>query len=338
MALKKHFGITVFELLIIIIWTATALGVNIQMGGGKKLDMNQFQTVHQETFDAEQPPEKIFWGALDIDPHANNPWTGLLAKGVYTLSNTEQTGTVRYYFRQNLDPKSGKTLSEYPISVDVSGEMNAKVSAAGLLFAYNPQTKHYIAFVKGPGSTYTIYKHEEGGLRQITSGTSKAIHPNQSNQLAIIPNQSNLSFYINSTHITSIKDETATSGGAGLLAISSGRFQFDNFTIYNASKSDPVPLSQVDADHQIPTATHASAENRSQKTSTSQKSKLRSYEDVLFTGTSKQDVLQMFGPGWERGRHLFYDLGETDANMQDTTLIIQFDENDKLLSYKITQG
>lgn len=223
---------TISVLVLTLVWAAPALAVNIKVGGGQTLDLSHFEVVHQETFETGQSPENIFWGVLGVGQKPNDPWTGMLTKGAYVLTHTGKPGAVRYYFRQRLDEASNNTLSEAAISVDVSGTMNGDISGAGLIYGYNPQTKHYLAFIKGAGRSYAIYKRNAEGMRRIMGGTSNAARPGQNNQLAIVPKGSNINFYINGTHVAEIKGEKAISGGAGILAISSGMFLFDNFTLY----------------------------------------------------------------------------------------------------------
>lgn len=54
-------------------WTTTALGENIQVGGGQRLNNSHYQVVHQETFDSNQALESIFWGTLDVGKTPTNP-------------------------------------------------------------------------------------------------------------------------------------------------------------------------------------------------------------------------------------------------------------------------
>lgn len=348
--MKKQLRMVIFAILVFqLIWAPTALCVDIQIGGGAKLDLSRFQVLHQETFDSASP-EKAFWGRLGIGSKPNDAWTGALTGGVYVLANDRKPEAVRYYFRQNLEEGNPRTLSEYPVSVEISGKMTGQVSAAGLLYGYNPQTKHYIAFVKGSGSSYAIYKKDENGLKKVTGGTSNAVRVDQVNQLAIVPETSKINFYINSTYVASINDASANSGGSGLVAISSGMFNFDNFTIYNASSSTPVPSNQNGND-QVPVVTPEEpealtepaealepVENMPAESSEAQKNHLQSYMDILATGMSRQEVIQLFGSGWQRGSRLFYDMGTADdSGMDSSTLIIEFDENDKVVSYKVSQ-
>jgi hypothetical protein len=57
-----------------------------------------------------------------------------------------------------------------------------------------------------------------------------------------------LNFYINGTPIAKIEDKSAPTGAAGLIAISAGRFVFDNFTLYETPHAgqDPPPRRAAD--------------------------------------------------------------------------------------------
>jgi hypothetical protein len=350
---KRRWMGTVAMMVLGLAWAAPAMAVDIQVGGGRKLDLSRFQIIHQETFDSGRPLGKVFWGALDVGQKANDPWTGMLANDAYTLAHTGGPGAVRYYFRQGLENASGGTLSENAISVEISGSMNGKLSGAGLLYAFSPQTKHYLAFVKGAGSSYSIYKRNETGLKKIVEGTSNAVKPQQANQLAIVPDGSAINFYINGAQVAVLKDETAM-GGAGILAISPGSYFFDNFTLYKPSQPAVLPSDPARGIKEAPpaptpapdAAAPPQTDERTDPTrkpaqepgpaSESQQKKLVSYREVLKTGMPKQRVIQMFGPpAYQRGLSLFYDLsrGDQDGAVNDT-LVIQFDADDNLLRYE----
>jgi hypothetical protein len=241
-SLEKRFltaAITVFTLCLI--WTAAALGENIQLGGGPALDLSRMTIVHQETFAAGQSPDTVFWGLLDIGQKENDPWTGLLANGAYVLMHKGRPGAVRYYFKHRMDQPAKETLTEYALSVDVAGKFDAEPSGAGLIYAYDPRTKHYLGFVKEAASAYAIYRRNEQGLRKIVKGKSNAVKSDQANRLTIVPQGPDINFYINGTHVATLKGHATITGGAGLLAISPGMFAFDNFTLYRPRPPSAVP-------------------------------------------------------------------------------------------------
>jgi hypothetical protein len=351
---KRRWTGKIVMLVLGLAWAAPSMAVNIQVGGGQKLDLSRFQIVHQETFDSGQSPDKIFWGVLDVGQKADDPWTGMLTKDAYALTNAGQPGAVRYYFRQSLDGAAGGTLSENALSVDIGGTMNGKISGAGLLYAFNPRTKHYLAFVIGKERSYAIYKRNGTGLRKIINGTSKAVQLRRANRLAIVPDGSGINFYINGTRIAALKDET-TSGGAGILAISSGMFLFDNFTLYEPSGyepsgQNPLPATTAPDEKEAPRAPEAAlplpTDHRAEDTnadarapeqvSEPQQQKLIAYQKVLKAGMPKQQVLQMFGPpAYQRGQSLIYELGrEGSDEANEEILVIQFDDDDTVSKYQ----
>jgi hypothetical protein len=348
--LKRRFSmLAIGAILLNPVWTATASGTNIQVGGGQRLNISRFQVVHQETFDSSQAPESIFWGALDVGKRPNDPWAGMLTKGVYALTHTGQPGEARYYFRQYLDHSADRGLSAYPLSVEVGGTMNEKISGAGLLYAYDPLKKHYLAFVKGPGKTYAIYRRNSEGLRRILGGSTDAVHPRKTNRLAIVPEGATINFYINGTQVAALKEEIPVAAGAGILAISSGMFLFDNFTIYALPQSTaPSPTSGPDgtlektqrpAEHEdkIPSASSPNREiaNRTK----SQQKMIDAYEDVLKVGMTRQQVLELFGPpNWDRNNRLVYLLSKRDFGVDLYELVIQLGDDGKVAKFREIQG
>jgi len=232
---------------------------------------------------------------------------------------------------------------------EIGGTMNDKLSGAGLMFGFDPQTKHYLAFVKGAGRSYAIYKRSAEGLRRITSGTSNAVRPNQANQLAIVPGKSGINFYINGSHIAGIKDETAVSGGAGMLAISSGMFLFDNFTLYKSSQrgngpamtnpkeqAAPAPVQEpVQAPVKMDKPAPVPAKPTPPQTSGAKPARTRGGDKDLKVGMPRQQVIELLGePAYMRGTRFFYEIKSGGNGQNEGTLVIQFDDNDNLLSHK----
>ncbi len=354
--LKKRFFTSVVALsALCLIWSRTASGEHLQMGGGQPLDLSSLTMVHQESFEDGQTPQTVFWGGLDIGQKENDPWTGMLAKGAYVLMHQGRPGAVRYYFRHSLDQPAGAALATYALSVDVAGEFSGDLSGAGLIYAYDPLTKYYFGFVKGAGRAYAIYRRDKQGLRRLVGGTSNAVEPEKACRLAIVPQDAAIHFYINGTHIAALEDEGAMTGGAGLIAISPGMFAFDNFTLYqpgrpSTGRLDSNPAGQI----QIPSGTPQGAPRSAsrleeppatappvrdgsvQPGSESLQERLASYKQRLTVGMTKQRVVQLFGdPSFVRGARLFYEFDEKDAPGEMRTLVIQLDESGRVLDFQM---
>ena len=216
------------------------------------------------------------------------------------------------------------------------------------LYGFDPQTRHYLAFLKGKGRSYAVYQRNAEGMRRIAHGTSRAIHANRSNRLALVPDKEDVVFFINDTPITTVKREGGTAGAAGLVAISDGMFVFDNFTLYQASASKPATANDdpvndqmlpiIEEQGDVPKAEHDMPGQPVNTVPESQPDALKAYKTILKKGMPRNEVVRRFGPGLERGANLFYDLGIVDPAMENRTLIIHFDENDTVLAFKEMQG
>jgi hypothetical protein len=84
--------------------------------------------------------------------------------------------------------------------------------------------------------------------------------------------------------------------------------------------------------------TQATSKGAANPMSAAQKKNLRSFEEVLEVGMSRQEIIQHFGKGWERGTRLIYDLGPRSLGPDTDTLIIEFNGNDKLVKYRVSRG
>lgn len=225
---------TAASLATVLVWAASTLGLDMQVGGGRPLELSKLSIVYQETFDPGKDPSQIFWGLLDLGAKDRDPWIGRIDKGGYELIHAGRPGAIRYYYKQQPVPTTDPAPARQTLSVEVSGKFKDAVSGAGLLYAFNPEKKYYFAFVIGQGQTFAIYRRNEDGIRKIFDGTSKALFPGQSNQLAIVPRGPKTDFYINGTHVAGLGIDPGPYTAVGLLAISAGDFVFDNFTLYKA--------------------------------------------------------------------------------------------------------
>ena len=228
---------------LMLLWPVGAFGVEIRLGNEPPLAIDQMRILYQETFDTDIDPSQTFWGVLDIGQKQNDPWAGVLAKGAYGLTNTGKAGAVRYYYHNSLD--DGTTLSECAVSVEVAGTFNEEISGAGLIYEFDPTNKYYFGFVIGRGQTYAVYQRNKEGMRRVVSGESPTVRPHQSNRLTLVPQANIINFYINGQHVAKVGSGTPPRGAAGIMAISSGFFLFDNFALYEAKSPAARSTSAV---------------------------------------------------------------------------------------------
>lgn len=352
----------VVVLFIVLGWISVpnCTAVEIKIGGSKKLDLSSHERVYWETFDSTKSPDTIFGGGLGIGEKTKPPWRGELTGEAYSLTHSGNPGALRYYYMTTSED-SPRTLSEHPISVEIEEDSQGKVAGAGLLYGFTPATKEYLAFVLGAEKSYAIYRRDGTGLNRIINGTSPAIS-RQANTIAIAPNGTSIDFYINGTHISEIDNGVKPTGGVGILAISPGLFSYDNFTIYTPQAGDkvvgevtvpkqaPVPiieLPKVLQRSRKPTAPKVEApapQSQQPVTKTKplvpppqeqpgQDSTLNNSQ-FLQPGTSKAQVVKNLGrPTYMRGGNFFYTMEKAESK-QVTTLVVQFDEQDKVVAHK----
>jgi hypothetical protein len=191
----------------------------------------EIQTVDfLETFDS---PTNQFASYLLIGQE--DPWTGELKDGSYQLSNSSDEGVVKYIYTTTL-PGVANPLSSQAVSVDVAGTFtNPSYSQAGLLFHFNPTTGFYYAFVV-KADTVALVLRDEGGFQVLASTTTDALQVGQVNRLSLVPGETAVRLLVNDIEVMSLDSPSLEPGGVGILAASTGTFQFDNFSVEAAKR------------------------------------------------------------------------------------------------------
>jgi hypothetical protein len=88
-------------------------------------------------------PRSAFGGVLDVG--SDGTWTGALTGTSYRLSNGVDSGAVRYYYRMNLPDEFGP-LAQGTTGVTLELAPGGDgISAAGLLFDFDPSDGSYLA-------------------------------------------------------------------------------------------------------------------------------------------------------------------------------------------------
>jgi outer membrane protein assembly factor BamE (lipoprotein component of BamABCDE complex) len=66
---------------------------------------------------------------------------------------------------------------------------------------------------------------------------------------------------------------------------------------------------------------------------------LQSYTKSLQVGMTKQQVMEMYGPpDWEKGNRTAYSLGPRGLGVDIDSLIIEFDDNNKVTRFRLSRG
>jgi len=222
---------------------------------------------YTETFEQTDQAQELLGGILHFGQ--DGPWLGEIAGGRYVLSNQTDEGAIRYYYLAGRPDAPGASLQGAPVSVvvEVSASTPADselVSGAGLLYAFDPQSRNYVAFTLINGGEYVFFVRDEEGFQRRLSGTHDAIRTGQPNQLTIATDDSNeLRLSINGVQVASFGSSGVQGTGVGLIAIGTGRFAFDNFQI--GPDHGSAPAGQASAGSAPPSPSHAPAPPAQQK-------------------------------------------------------------------------
>ena len=98
-----------------------------------------------------------------------------------------------------------------------------KGDRGGIIFRADPTNTKFYLFRVGQDGSYDLYLYVDttgSNAQLLAQGSSSAIHTglNHPNKIAVIANESNLSFYVDQQFLVSIKDTTYQSGSIGVFA------------------------------------------------------------------------------------------------------------------------
>src|SRR2546423_4354468 len=98
-----------------------------------------------------------------------------------------------------------------------------KGDRGGIIFRADPTNTKFYLFRVGQDGSYDLYLYVDtsgSNAQLLAQGSSSVIHTglNHPNKIAVIANESNLSFYVNQQFLVSIKDTTYQSGSIGVFA------------------------------------------------------------------------------------------------------------------------
>ncbi|MET8259392.1 hypothetical protein [Micromonospora sp. NPDC005205] len=178
------------------------------------------------------------WLDAATDGSDDDVWTTEVdtAAGLFRLSNQADPNAVRYRW---LSATNGGdlvpvNLTNRPIAVDVRlSKRLLSTSAAGLMYRWSDKPKTYYAFLLSGDGTYSFVARSDGlGFSYRLTERSERIIPDGWNTLAIAGRDDQLDLYINGALVKTVDATDFPYGNIGVIAASTGVFEFDNFRIF----------------------------------------------------------------------------------------------------------
>lgn len=190
---------------------------------------------YRETFESTDP-EAVLGGALDVG--SKGAWTATLTGASYRLVNPSDLSAVRYYYLLSLPDQPPGPISQGTASVVVMVEGESdEYSGAGLLFAFEPETRNYYAWV-GTNDGYAFYRRDEDGFQRMISAQSGLINQGASNRLSITATGPELQLFVNDQRIARIDRADPVDGGIGIIVLGTGTYTFEEFTYIAPGQDD----------------------------------------------------------------------------------------------------
>lgn len=157
-------------------------------------------------------------------------WTGSIAGGAYVLDNPNDAAAVKYGYVTQL-PGLGSAPSSAAVSVDVSAEFGSALSGAGLLYMFDPQRRTYWAFVLQRDGRHALFKRDSKGLQLVLAGRSATTRQDGVNRLTVQPAHGGVQLLVNGEPVGKASSPEISGSGVGLVAMGTGRFRFDDFSV-----------------------------------------------------------------------------------------------------------
>jgi hypothetical protein len=195
-----------------------------------------FRRIYYEGFDCGVLPRseiKARFGGLWLIGKKGH-WQGRIANGVYQVSNlhgrnASLTNQIRYYEPANraIDLADGRVSVRVRIAPPNDGH-----SGAGLIFRAEDGGNSYYAFFLHPGNSVSLAEMRLRKLKFLWSQESPEVDPGVFVALKAVGRGSSVAFYVNENLLYTLKHAELLSGNTGTIALSTGRFEFDDFSIY----------------------------------------------------------------------------------------------------------
>lgn len=162
-------------------------------------------------------------GALDEVPNA--PWTGELANGTYTLTNTTDSDAYTLFMTP-----AGKSVGQRRVSADVEIVEGDILSHAGILVSYREDPFLFYFWALEPGGWVTLWRLTSESADYLTSTQTDAVVEGGINTLEVHEAANQLSLYVNDTLVGLIGGlEGMGEGRFGIAVWGTGRYVFHGY-------------------------------------------------------------------------------------------------------------
>jgi hypothetical protein len=173
--------------------------------------------------------EQVLGGILSVGADADGPWTASLTGRSYRLVNATNPSAVRFFYLMALPGEPEHGLTQGTTTMDLAINAETDFAGAGILFGFEPTTRHYHALVLTEGG-YDLYRRDEDGLQNRLSVKTGAARVGASNRLEVMVEGGDMRLFLNDVSLACLGSDEPIAGGIGIIAIGTGTFDIEAFT------------------------------------------------------------------------------------------------------------
>lgn len=165
-------------------------------------------------------------------------WHSSIESGAYRLINSTQAEAA-YYLHLALSAPSGAPLdlSRAPVAVKlrIAGDGLTPMSGAGILYRFDRRSRDYMAFALDGQGRLAVWRRTQGSVARIVSELCAAVRPQAWNTLGMVGHPDGVTLFVNGEPAKTLRGDLPSHGEPGVFAVSTGCFEFDDFTLYPAA-------------------------------------------------------------------------------------------------------
>ena len=161
------------------------------------------------------------------------PWTEELRNGRYCTTNRSDDSAI-HYIHVSVDKHD---VNDAPVfmRVQAEGVNPTAFSGGGVLYRFDGVARTYYALVLSPSGQVTFWRRDKDGLTKLFAGTVPRTAPGQPTMIGVVGRGSRLFLFADDTLMATVEDRELARGLVGAIALSKGRFCFDDFTVRTAA-------------------------------------------------------------------------------------------------------
>lgn len=174
-------------------------------------------------------PLGVLTGQVLIGPEEGSAWSGMMTNLYYSLTAGGGAGQGKFFYAV---PGAGQ-IERASVEVQLGSETEDPISGAGLIFGVLPKAQRYVALMLHPGPSVKLWRFDGEGLENLGEAALGPIdlagRERGPLKLGVVRREGGGLLLLDDQEIAAFDDPALLQGGAGIIALSPGRFAFQAF-------------------------------------------------------------------------------------------------------------